>query len=156
MASYLDYLNQIPNISNLGDTTYGAYLRKYPDVYQGYFDTADKSRFPTAESYARWHWITYGQYESRSSPTDLFAVEKGDPTTSSTSIIDDIKTDTKPIPTRTDPEVKGAGQDAMKKARNRFGRRATVLTSNLGVPGMAPINRPQARRSTVLNSLGGL
>ena len=54
---------------------------------------------------------------------------------------------------RDDPRVQGAGREAMSKAKNRFGRRSTILTGSQGVPGAAPVNRPQARQTQIMGAL---
>lgn len=53
---------------------WSAYLQNNPDILQGYYQTADQSRFSTPEAYAQWHYQQYGQKEGRSLPTSGGAV----------------------------------------------------------------------------------
>jgi hypothetical protein len=45
------------------------YLTANPDVKQTYDAGVDKSQFPTPQSFAQWHYQTYGQNEGRAAPT---------------------------------------------------------------------------------------
>lgn len=49
---------------------WNAYLTANPDVMQGWqgLSTADKAQFPTPQSYAQFHYNTYGQAEGRAAP----------------------------------------------------------------------------------------
>ena len=71
-----NYLNAFLGIGGTAAPTTGgtaanwsSYLQNNPDVLQGYYQTADQSRFATPEAYAQWHYQTYGQNEGRALPT---------------------------------------------------------------------------------------
>jgi hypothetical protein len=64
---------------------WNAYLTANPDVLSEYNAHVNHSQFPTAESYAQWHYQTYGQGEGRALPTyDQPATNPGTPSTPST------------------------------------------------------------------------
>jgi hypothetical protein len=56
--------------SSAGTPDYTAYLANDPDVAQAYQNLSahDKAQFPTPESYAQYHYQTYGQGEGRNLP----------------------------------------------------------------------------------------
>lgn len=55
-----------------------------------------------------------------------------------------------PVPELDDPAVEAARKKLRLSERKRLGRGKTILTSGLGDPGAAPINRPG-----LTNKLGG-
>lgn len=52
-----------------GAADWNQYLTANPDVKQAYDAGVDKSQFPTPQSFAQWHYQTYGQNEGRAVPT---------------------------------------------------------------------------------------
>lgn len=54
-----------------GLSDWDTYLSQNPDVMDGYnaLSVADKAKFPTPESYAQYHYQTYGKNEGRALPT---------------------------------------------------------------------------------------
>lgn len=66
------------NLLGIGGTVGGqqdwmAYLAANPDILDGYagLSVADRAKFPTPESYAQYHYQTYGKNEGRALPTTV-------------------------------------------------------------------------------------
>lgn len=55
--------------ATVGNADYGSYLQANPDVLNDYNANVDKTLFPTAEAYAKWHYQNYGMGEHRALPS---------------------------------------------------------------------------------------
>ena len=146
------------------DPALAAYLKENPDVMREALKVQG-ARFPTPESYARWHFQRYGIKEGRTSPQDLLTQEKegvvddtpGSSLLSEVTLTDEEKAATR-LPQRGDSNIQRVARQARLTALKSGGRSSTILTSGRGVKGQANIKRKKARQTNrtaqIFNNIG--